>query len=219
MGKKKHKTLQVICNKCKQETYHQVVKEQIEHKEFLDWDIWVNENRQIIKCKWCWSLSFREESLCSEDIWIAWNECIEDVKIEIFPKRSANSITKKQLRHTPIILKKIYDEIITTYNENCYILAVIWIRSLLEWICKEEKIKWNDLSQKIKSLVNKGIITQNISEVLHDIRKLWNEVTHELKELNWFEIKHMIEIMENIIENIYELPNKSKKVIENKQNR
>ncbi len=217
MVNKKSEILKIICEKCKQETNHCILNEQKKHDETPDGDIWVNESRQIVECKWCWNLSFIHTSLCSEDIFNDENGYYEMKIIDIFPKRSLNTIKEKDFRYTPNTVKKIYKEIIIAYNENCYLLTVIWIRALLEWICKEDKIKWKDLSQKIKSLVDNGIITLKISNVLHDIRKLWNEVTHELETLDWFDVKYMIEIMENIIENIYELPNKSQRVIQNKE--
>lgn len=215
----KKKNLKVICENCKQITNHEIIKSQRKYEENMDWDIREDKERQIIKCKWCGNYSFRKYSLCSEDIFFDYNGDAHWAIIEIYPKRTLNTIKEREFRYVPSLLKKIYHEIIISYNENCYLLTVIWIRTLLEWICKEEKIKWNTLEKKINSLLNDKIITERISTVLHNIRHLWNEVTHELEILDWLEIRYMIEIMENIIENIYELPNKSQRVIENKKNR
>ena len=74
----------------------------------------------------------------------------------------------------------------------------------------------NNLQGKINGLHENGIITENNAITLHQHRFMGNEALHELYLPARVNIKLAIDIIENTLESVYELPFKGKKIKENR---
>jgi hypothetical protein len=207
--------MKVYCETCKAETYHNILKEF--KKSFNeDWgfgdNIW-----QIIKCKGCDTTSFRHDWFCSED---------DNGRHEIlYPERGKHFLPikdfNKSFRKTRIV-RRIYREVINSFNNKSYTLCAVGIRAIIEGVCKIENIKSGlvnekqqdgtfickrkkNLEGKIAGLVENDLITRKYLNYLHDLRFMGNEAVHELEEPSSEELKHAIKIVENLLENLYEI--------------
>jgi len=219
--------VKVLCKICKVITRHKVLtsvkysgSESFTHypEETYHWEDFF----QTIQCQGCEDVTFRNLHSNSED-------CDMDgplVTQQLFPKRTTETLIEKDFLKTPYILKVIYKETINCYNENNRILCAAGTRALVEGICKENSIldgevkvkdtsknkRVNNLEGKINGLYEKGLLTKQNSEILHKLRFLGNTAIHELTRPKEEELKLAIEIVEHILDSIYEIKEKATKL-------
>jgi hypothetical protein len=115
--------------------------------------------------------------------------------------------------------------VIDCFNGELYTLCAGGLRAIIEGICNDRKIKDGPVDIKLKDgtsktvrkktvegkisgLFEKGILTRQNADILHEHRFLSNEALHELTQPSKDELTLAIQIIEHIFENIYELPNK-----------
>ncbi|MBK8563307.1 MAG: DUF4145 domain-containing protein [Saprospiraceae bacterium] len=227
------KTFKVVCTKCKIRTNHKVIcsidqsgKERIVcGNEFYDeWYYW-SDNYQIIECQGCSTISFRSEHANSED-WDGEDSSINEL---IYPKRTDSSWNSKDFFNIPYNLRRIYRETIDCYNNDNSTLCAAGIRGLVEGLCKENgiidgevektrkdgtiiKSRFKDLQGKINGMHEKGILTKKHAEILHEHRYLGNKSIHELSIPSKDELNLALEIIEHVLDNIYEILEKGRKL-------
>lgn len=201
--------MKVYCGYCNIKTNHNKLYE----KENSGWDeyheIYASTKYQVVQCKGCDTISFRVESICSEDIDPNTGEIV--VYETLYPEAKEDMLVVKDY-FMPIKIYKIYREVINTYNSDNNTLCAAGIRALIEGICAEQQINNKSLQSKITELVSKGIITEAHSDALHTLRFIGNKALHELDVPTKPELKLAIEIMEHTLENIYDLPQKSEEL-------
>jgi hypothetical protein len=224
-----------ICLECKNKTKHLVLTsidvdgtakdEDYEH----DWYHWA-DIYQVIECKGCGSVSFRNEHSNSLDI---GNEGEYPITVLVYPKRSIDTLNNKHFFNIPNNLRRIYRETIDCYNNENLTLCAAGLRALVEGLCKENKIengeveftsdegtkqtkRLNNLQGKINGLYEKGKLTKENANVLHEHRFLGNAAVHELTLPSKQELILAIEIIEHVLENIYEIPEKANQLRANK---
>ena len=220
--------MKIFCNNCKNNTNHEIVKE---YKESYDDHTLGNEcdeillyhKWQIIRCKGCKEIAFRECWLTNYDYHPETGKPEEEEKI--FPQRIEKKLSKRNFYRIPFELSIIYSEIINAFNNELYLLCAAGIRALIEGICANKKIfkgpkvvplknggtkikRNKSIEAKINGLCEKGFLTQDHAKVLHDCRFLGNKALHELKTPKIEELKIAIEILEHTINNLYVIPYK-----------
>tara|TARA_B100000959_G_C14838513_1_gene565010 strand:+ start:150 stop:914 length:765 start_codon:yes stop_codon:yes gene_type:complete len=230
-NKTKDEFLQVQCVECKRETRHQVAQsfdysgsEDFDGGQFsIDWVA----NHQIIQCQGCMTITFRQVNWFSEDAQQIGPDEWDDGSREIlFPKRTKYTLPIKNFRDIPPNLRRIYRETIECFNNDAFTLSAAGLRALVEGLCAELKVKdgskeitkkdgtketkrFDNLEGKIVGLYEKGYLTQQHSDVLHEHRYLGNEAVHELAQPARGELALAIEIIEHIFDSVYEIPLKA----------
>ena len=211
----------VACNNCGIETNHKIMK-----------DLRVNEDQeiysdgyhcatvssvddyQILKCNGCSAMSFRHCSWFSEH-----TDFTSDGSTEaLYPKRTKNDAPLNDFKNIPAELEKIYKEMINCFNNECYILTAAGLRALVEGICSYLKIKEgpverdgkattkSTLEGKIGGLSERGVLTSQSAEILHEHRFIGNGALHELSQPSTDELMLAIEIIEHTIKSVFEMP-------------
>ena len=214
--------LKVFCIKCWLESNHEIVYNIPETKNYND--ITEFNNYQMIKCRWCDSISYRTESSNTEDR--SYDEEGEEwlyISSKIYPRRWDELIKKQYFCRAPRIVKVIYNETIEAFNNGLYTLCTAGIRAIIEAICIDKKIKWwlvrkvdnktkeyiekysDKLVWKINSLSNEWLLTPIFASFFHDLRGLWNDAVHQLEIPSMDELKIAIDIIERTLFNIYEI--------------
>jgi hypothetical protein len=221
------KIFKLFCPDCKRETRHRVVQSvDMNGQEDIDDDFWIawNSTYQILECQGCSCVSFRSESSNSEDMDPSTGKSL--VIEELYPARSKNFLPMKDFWNVPLNLKRIYREVIESFNNELHTLCAGGLRSIIEGICTHQRIKdglievkrkdgsvkserRKNIEWKIAGLCEKGILTKRNAEVLHECRFLGNEALHELTQPSLDELKLAIQIVEHTLEHIYELPDKA----------
>ena len=221
--------MKVFCIGCKRHTNHKVVAK---HKEAYTPEdnpamqvAFAGGEWQILQCKGCEEITFREVWVNSDDVNPATGEMEESVRL--YPQRGKDTLPGKSLYNVPRNIRRIYQEIIDCYNAEIHTLCAGGLRAIIEAICAHKNIRSGlvdsvridgskvtkrkkNLEAKIEGLTEKRLLTQQHSKVLHQHRFLGNEALHELDQPSRKELRVAIEIVEHTLENIYELEDKAK---------
>lgn len=219
------KVLKILCQNCKIETNHLVLTAiDTSGREDWDGDFFAWESiYQIIQCQGCEDISFRIESSNSEDYHPVYGQEISET---IYPRRMKETINAKTYLNLPYNINRLYKETIDCYNNDVMVLSGAGVRALVEGICIDNKIidgeveftdsagiikkqRRNNLQGKINGLFEKGILTKENTNILHEHRYLGNEAVHELSPPSKEELTLAINIIEHILDSIYEIPKKA----------
>ena len=216
--------MKVYCRQCKIVTNYEVLQEVSESatpEELIESDYaFSNSVWQIIRCKGCDIISFREYWETDFD----WNPETQEVNgIEtIYPKITKDSYAPKTLFYIPLKLRGIYRESIDSFNLNNFILCAAGLRAIIEGLCSDKGIKSGlvlitkgkddgkikrrrTLQGKIEGIIEKNHLTKEHGNILHEFRFLGNEALHVLSPSTKDELKIAIGIIEHTLENVYEL--------------
>jgi len=212
-----NKEYKLPCRKCDGKTFHKVLHS-IHTDEVTDYDIFIWQDFEIVRCQGCGEISFRSNSICSEDIHydLVTGEEKLDENVEIYPNRIAGRKQVKDMYLLPKIVLKIYKETHAALCGKLNILAGIGVRALTESICKEKGANGRSLKQKIDDLAKNGILTKDNAETLHRTRLLGNKAAHGISPSTEEELDIAMDIVENLLKTVYIIPEKALKLPERK---
>ena len=212
--------LEVPCLRCKRETEHQVVtpsfRESGSHGED-DWSVDWQDDYQVLQCGGCKGVTFRHYHWFSEDV-SPWepNPGTET----LYPKRDGRAA--RQFEDTPSGLSLLYAEVVDCFNSDSHILCAAGLRALVEGLCADRGVQdgpvpTNDggikraknLEGKIYGLHERGFVTAEAANFLHAHRFLGNEAVHELSRPPREELALALDIVEHMLEQVYEIPAKA----------
>jgi hypothetical protein len=218
----KGNTLSIHCIACKRSTRH-CVKVSLDTKgSQIDSDGWTvdwSDDYQVVECMGCETVSFRHQS------W--FSEAQEDGPTEsVYPQRNKDAISATHYHNVPLNLRRIYKELIECFNNDSPILCAAGLRAIVEGICAKQGIidgpiqtpakgggtqikRMKTLEGQIAGLHEKGLLTESSAQTLHEHRYLGNDAVHELVRPSTDELKLAIEIVEHVLEQLYELPKKA----------
>lgn len=220
--------MKIFCIRCKQYTNHDILNERKhyycpENTPRMQIDF-AEGTWQILQCRGCEEITFRERWINSEDFNPITGGLEESVNL--YPQRGEDILPIKHFFNTPQNLRQIYRELIDCFNNGSYTLCAAGLRALIEGLCAEENIlsgpitiikkdgtkvikKKKTLQGKIEGLCKKGLLTRNLTDTLHECRFLGNKALHQLDIPSKEELKLAIEIIEHTIENVYEISRKA----------
>ncbi len=226
------------CSTCNRPTRHLVLQsvDQMWSKQVVRHDPYScvdgSEHYQIVQCQGCYTISFRHLSWLSE----ARDVDCDGTTERLYPKRSDNRRLARGFRNLPPTLECVYRETVNCYNSKSYTLCAAGLRAIVEGLCAEQGVKdgpvevvkkggtkqtkrKRDLEGKISGLCEKGILTKENTDLLHEHRYLGNEAVHELAQPSPTELILAIEILEHTLEALYEIPEKAEDLRQKKQRR
>ncbi|MDM8550749.1 DUF4145 domain-containing protein [Desulfobacterales bacterium HSG2] len=200
------------CACCGKKTAHEALTEVDLHDESALGDIQVSKQEYIIKCKGCKTVSFCEESQCSEELRINEDGEQEPVNIQkVYPGIAGRPLLEDYYL-LPYGVAKIYKQTHAAISDKLSILAGIGLRAIVEGVCKERSASGKNLFKKIDNLVEQGVITPDGRSILHEIRMMGNDAAHEVKANSDEELVTALLVVENLLENVYIIPVKAKKI-------
>jgi hypothetical protein len=223
---KDEKTL-CFCSQCHGETNH-VVMQSIDSAWQDDDGISGTDNYQIIQCQGCNTVTFRHVNRFSEDGgFVSETEWDDGSTVRLYPKRSNQTRPIKDYFNAPNLLRRIYRETLECFNNDSVTLCAAGLRGIIEGICLDQKItdgpvpgkekdgtpkRSKDLYGKIAGLGEKGILTEQYAEILHEHRLLGNDAIHELHQPSHDELALAIDIIEHTLDELYEIQDKSDRI-------
>jgi hypothetical protein len=216
----------VYCIECKRSTRHLVTvsldKTGSESDSREGWSVDWSDRYQVIECQGCETVSFRHQNWFSE----AQGFDDDGTTERLYPIRNKDAINAKPYHNVPSNLRRIYTELIDCFNNDSPTLCAAGLRALVEGICAQQGIvdgpveipakgggtqivRKENLEGRISGLQENGLLTQPSAQTLHEHRYLGNSAVHELARPAANELKLAIEIVEHVLEQLYELPEKA----------
>lgn len=221
----------LYCQVCKGKTNHGIGFKYTESSyEDFQWE----KDYYVTKCLGCDSIAFAteygDESMVGRD---EFGDYEVYTSVKVYPEEPKNEINQrfdphilKEFNNTPDLIEMLYIQIVTAYNMKSYLLSAVGLRMMLDGICKDlnikegfvlnengekevnnegEEIRNRKLIGKINGLIEQGVIVQKQAAILHQIRELGNTTVHELEVPKRRTVQFGLDIIENMIHNIYEL--------------
>lgn len=201
-----NETEKCYCKKCQQYTNHYLLHDENESITNNDGTtIW--KCYETIRCLGCDTASFHYSECHTETS--SPESRLLLANSQYFPKERFFRSPIKDVQKLPIDTRNIYFEILTSLNENLYILTAIGLRILIESVCREKSYNWKNLYKGIEELSINGILSFTQVEFLHVCRFLGNIAAHEIASPSREQLISALDIIEILLVAIYILPDKA----------
>lgn len=235
-NKSQGEKFKAFCANCKSETNHEAIQTvDVSGSEviscgpgendchFMDW----SDQYQVIKCLGCDTFSFRHRNWFSEaEEYYGQDDYHDGTTVRLYPQRGEAVLAAKDFYNVPKNLRAIYKEVISCFNNESPVLCAAGLRASIEGLCAATGVsdgpvevsksdgtveikRRNNLEGKISGLFENGLLTKQNAELLHEHRYIGNEAIHELSRPSDSDLKIAIEIVEHMLESIYEIPQKA----------
>lgn len=167
-----------FCNTCKIETHHEL-KAKHSRNTIIEYDYipeaqpsqWEDVDYKFWVCLGCDTALLEETT---------WYNSQEEIDYSIHPLRASWKRQPKEYRTLTHQLKRVYKEIITSYNNESLLACAILLRALLEGIISEmgitDREAWG-LEAKLTKLEEAQHLPANIVQSLEGF-SLWEMVQH-----------------------------------------
>lgn len=225
IDRKKGNVVRCHCNSCSRDTNHEILMnikvdddDEIENGRYsISWF----DDYQIVMCRGCDTISFRQISWFSED----WHPDHNGETIYQYPERKLKK--SLEIQRLPSEIMSLYREVIDGYNVGAHTLVAGGLRALIEAVCISKEIKSGNvpklksdgsveykkkgtLEGKIYGLQENGYISTKQIDILHELRFLGNDALHEIEKPSIDQIDIAFKIVESMLENIFGMEHKSK---------
>ena len=224
------KVEKIVCPHCGTDTKHTIL-----HSYDTNWDdgneygIDGGTTHDFMQCNGCETSTLRMISWCSEAE-------PGDVSTTLFPPRLSEDPARKPKNYIALAyggpLDSAYRQTISAANLQLRILASAGVRLVIEGVCKHLGVsdgehfddtgaviknkktgknqRFKDLFGRINGMVERGFVTKTQANALHQIRLLGNDTAHELEEPSTKLLNTAIDIVEHMLDQVYEQPEKTK---------
>jgi len=196
-----------FCNKCERTVWHRCLWSDRKHFDGEAYDEWTvayaDRWLYVWECQGCEEVSFLEEWATDED---------PEPEGRFYPERAARHVKPKAFRNMSLFLAYVYEESLRAFNANCPLLCAGGLRALLEGICNDKRALGRNLEKKIDGLAK--WVPASVLKNLHGFRFLGNRALHDLEVPDYKDLALAIEVMEDVMNNIYELDYKSSRLFQ-----
>ncbi|MGI9558800.1 MAG: DUF4145 domain-containing protein [Thermodesulfobacteriota bacterium] len=205
------KEFDTTCSKCSGKPKHTVLRmfKSSGDEGFGAYNWW--RNYQIIQCKGCKTISFRETFCDSENLETVLDEQgvpIEapQVDVTLYPPRVESRKELENVVYLPSTVKRIYNETLKAFNSQLSILTGLGIRALIESTCKENEASGYTLKKRIRSMVEKQILNQIDADILDKLRESGNKSGHEFEPLDEKQLITAMDVVEHLLQDVFIMP-------------
>ncbi|HBY19780.1 hypothetical protein A2380_03650 [candidate division WWE3 bacterium RIFOXYB1_FULL_43_24] len=205
---KKYKS-KIMCKACQQETWHNVINEYEKFGTSDDGDIWDSTTFLTLRCLGCDNICLLIRYVSSEDVDPQTGDPDITESVHPTPFRSDRELVNGYFS-IPKDVRTIYEETIKSFNAGMLILTAIGVRTTIEAISIQQDIKVQGINTKIDEMVHKNIITRDGAVLLMLVKDIGNLATHEIKKHHKDDLSLCIDVIEDIIRNLYIHPQKAK---------
>ncbi len=213
-NKSKGEIRSVVCGNCDSETNHKVDNSIEVYWDYKPADVQGTDLYETIHCLGCEQISFRTTSTNSEDYFMDDDGNAEYEEREvIYPNRIKGRTPLKDWYSLPLKIRSIYQQTHSALSTELKILAGVGVRVLLEAVCKEQGAEGVNLAKRVDDLVKKEVLTKRNADILHKLRFLGNDSAHDGEAASDSELEVAFEIVENLLETVYIIPQKSESLV------
>lgn len=193
----KNQARKLYCRRCDRPTNH-TLKATYHHSIWSDESDYEVEDCSFYSCAGCESSAML----------VVWDASYDEPTATLFPDKEPQQRQPKLFHNINAKLWRAYTETLKCYNQRCFLLCAIGLRTLLEGICDDKGAKGKNLATKIDNLKN-HFAPGNIITYLHGFRFSGNDATHSLEPLTEAEAVTAIDVMEDLLNYLYDLDYKA----------
>jgi len=218
----KGEEIKSYCNRCKNKLKHTVLMD-IHKNDFGvfqfpdDTDAYLDNCKidyQIIKCNECDAISFR---ICG---WHSEREAMTDngYYTKEYPENEELKKRIPNFKCLPKFAKELYHEAISSYNNNNLLLCAVGLRTVIEFVCKDQKTSDEQDENKDDKVKNRealypliddlhraGKISETHRSTLHELRSIGNGATHDFKSPSTEILDASFNVIDLLLRTVYEL--------------
>ena len=224
------KQVDLLCAECGRPNAHTVLAAY--DSFWKDGEVNGGATHEFLRCNGCLNGTYRATSWFSE----------EDGRVVVLhPPRGGNTRKERQWEEVPWKgpLRKVYTQTVATFNAGAFTLAGAGVRLLIEGICIDQNvtdgpkldssgkqlidkksgkpIRRDNLEGKINGLAEKSFISARQANNLHEVRFLGNDAAHQLDLPTPDVVGHALDIVEHLMDQVYEQPAKAKALASRKR--
>jgi hypothetical protein len=193
------------CRSCNKSTNHEVCAQ--ESKD-TDEEYHQETKYMIVRCLGCDGVSFRHEFHDYESLYqVAEDEWEHDQSVDIYPRVIEGHKEAAEIYALPAVVRKIYQESLSAFKNDLYILTGIGFRATVEAICKERAVTGKDLAVKINNLAKIGLLSKTDADLLHSIRFIGNDAAHEIAAESKDKLAVALRIIDHLLHSVYIIAN------------
>lgn len=207
------KSKKSYCDNCQNETNHAILfnKKVSSDSEGYDYDT----KYLTIQCMGCENVSFRQEFHDYEATYPDDNDnWVHDITVTLFPQPLKNHKAFSEQYLLPKQILTVYNETLEALKSNCYLLAGMGFRAVVEAICIDKAITGRNLELKINNLSRNRFITDKEAERLHAVRFMGNDSVHDMAVPKEKALYVVLEIIEHLLNNLYIIDHHAKNAID-----
>ena len=209
------KTVKCFCNDCQKDTNHQVLTDyEVPNNEESDY--WCELHYQVVQCMGCDNIELRTEFVDLENGHYTDSDGMEyepEITDEIFPKRIPEVFNSGEKDCIPKNIIGLYNEVEKAIVYDLKLLAGIGLRMLVESIANDLKIAGGDLMSRITKMKEERLISESECTMLHQIRFLGNDATHDMTAPEIKSINFALSVIESLIRAKYIQPEQAKRTL------
>ena len=205
----------VPCSECGGSDRNHRIHHELRESITDEYQYYGEYHHQLLRCMGCGTVRYRRfimDEYHRDEI----SGRPEPHRQEIFPTPTQgqrhSSLAQPNAALIPAHVLKMYEETLSALNAAALTLAGGGLRATVEAICRNQGIASGNLEKKIDSLVQKQLLTSSQAELLHEERYIGNAALHELTTPSTVDIEDGLQIVEGLINTIYILPEKAKRL-------
>lgn len=165
---------------------------------FSGWDKYY-----VLKCMGCDETFFLHENWFSEDMDCDGSNSIKRMYYPKIENRRANKNLRNLFGYTDALVVSLYKEIYMAINNDLPQLAAAGTRALIERISDDLIGCCNDFKEYLTGLLNSGHISEIQCDVLSKTLEIGHGVMHRGHVPHMPEVEQTLDIVENLIEQVY----------------
>jgi len=226
-------TTTAYCERCNGKTNHKIHSQLKERESFGDYDEFATESAwQVLRCLGCNETRFRHHVLKSEFYIVeAPPDYKEESSVEvIYPTPQKRK--PKEYANAPDVIRSLYCQTLQALNGSMPHLCAGGMRAILDAVCSDRGIneglvldeespslspklrkgkeyRSENLEGKIWGLAEADLVTVKDAAVLHKHRFLGNDALHKALAPTDDSLENAMDVIEHVLEKIYELPRKA----------
>jgi hypothetical protein len=187
----------VHCNRCGNTTKHDVLETRKVDENVGEGDTYYawRHTYDVLECRGCGTLCLRD----------TYDDLDERQEIRLFPPPIARPLPSWRSQ-VPAELGELIEEIYGALQIGAARLALMGTRALVDMVAVREAGDVGTFTAKIAALEQKGFISKRSSEVLAVALEAGSAASHRGYKPEADVLNAVMDIVENVIENIYHLP-------------
>jgi len=202
MAAKKNTTERIYCNQCRGKTVHRLVKRMNDSGTDDETGFWWSTTFDMLQCGGCREVLLRRRFDFSENA---------EPEIRIFPPPMSRYLPDWRY-DIPAKMRVLLEEIYRSLDATNVRLPMMGARTLVDTLVVEKVGDVGTFEDKLREMEKQGFISRANREVLSAAFDAGSATSHRSHAFSPEEVDSVMDIVENMLQAVYVLPDVAKKL-------